>query len=448
MEQSDLTLKKPNAALVMLPKTGKLTGIERKLFNSVLMSSISQMQAQREQGGKEIDATYLFTAPAEELLDVIEVGKSNLKSALRKNMHALRLADVVWEAPDAKVGTIWESTAVLPKAAIELRNGRLHAAWKLSDELCDAIKDTKEFPFTKLDLAQIAKLSSYTAVALYEICARYRNNFLKGGDGICLTSANEPEWWVDALTNNIPKLDKKTQTVVRREWRKVKNEAVLKALVEIKAMTDLDVDVIEKKVGKAVTQVQFSVRQKRATAIEMPSAHFEVIKLGLRLGLSQIRIEAALSSNGISEVELALAKFEARLKNTELPAIDKPATYFASILKRSTPIDLVPSEKYNASLASELASTNQNTPHSKEDVPAAYSMVREAFMALPDARKADYAGRALVSLQEKKMATDRMISNANNGVWAPLLLAEMLKIFGREQSENLDTDEVPSRLSA
>lgn len=430
------TLKKPNAALVMLPKSGKLTGVERKLFNSVLMSSISQMQAHRDAGGKEIDSTYLFSAPADELLDIIEVGNSNLKSYLRKHLHALRLADVEWEAPDAKVGKIWESTAVLPKAAIEIRNGRMFAAWKLSDELCEAIKDTKEFPFTKLDLAQITKLSSYTAVALYEICARYRNNFLKGGNGICHTSANEPEWWVDALTNNIPKLDKKTNVYARREWRKVKNEAVAKALKEISDRTDLEVDLIEKKEGKAVTLVQFSVRPKRAAAIEMSSAHIEPIKIGLRLGLSQAKIEAALASNTVTEVELALAKFEARLKSTDLSPIAKPATYFASILNSASPIELVSPEKYYAKQAAVAKSNNQAT--ATDGTQSAYSIVRDAFMALSEVRKAEYAERALVSLQEKKMTNDRMISKAKSGVWAPLLLAEMMKIFGMEQPEKFD----------
>jgi plasmid replication initiation protein len=431
MDGSELTLKKPNAALVMIPKSGKLTGVERKLFNSILMSSISQLKSHRESTGKDLDGNHLYSAPADELLDSVEGGKSNLKSALRKHMLSLRRAEVEWEAPDAKTGVIWSNTAVLPRAEIELRGGRLYARWKLSDEVCEAISNTKEFPFTRLDLAQISKLGSYTAVALYEICARYRNNFLKGGDGVCLTSASEPDWWVDALTNILPKIDKKTGLVQRREWRKVKNEAVLKAIDEINEKTDLEVQLIERKTGKAVGLVQFSVRQKRAPAKEIPSSHFELIKTGARLGITQSRIETALESNNANEVSLVLAKFEARVNNSELPAIDKPSTYFSSILKSMNPIDVV---------ADKVKQPVDKLPDPKQDESSErYSAVRDEFMGLSDHQKSEYADQALASLRSKNMASLRMIENANAGVWAPLLLAEMLKLFAKEQSSDRQT---------
>ncbi len=428
METTELILKKPNVALVMVPKVGKLTGVERKLLNALLMSSISQLQLHREATGKSFDGNHTYSALAEEVLDTLEVGKSNHKSMLKKYMLSLRRAEVEWEAPDAKAGVIWANTSVLPRAEMELRDGRLYARWKLSDELCEAISNTKEFPFTLLDLAQIAKLSGYTAVALYEICARYRNNYLKGGDGVCLTSASEPDWWVDALTNVIPKVDKKTGEVQRREWRKVKNEAVLKAIREINQETDLEVDLIERKVNRAVSLVQFSVRQKRGATREVQSGHFDLIKQGARMGIAQARVEAALASNTLSEVSFALAKFEGRLSKKEMPAIERPNTYFTSILKNIEPIDIVSDKVQPAK------QTTQETDTVQAELAAKHSVIRDEFMALSDQSKTGYAEKALATLKDRRMTTPRMIANASEGVWAPLLLAEMLKTFIKEKN--------------
>lgn len=434
MDENEIILKKPNVALVMVPKVGKLTGIERKLLNIILISSISQLNSHRDATGKSLDGNHTYSALAEELLDTLDVGKANHRPLLKKYMLSLRRAEVEWEAPDAKTGVIWSNTSVLPRAEMELRDGRLWARWKLSDELTEAISNTKEYPFTLLDLAQIAKLSGYTAVALYEICARYRNNFLKGGDGICLTSASEPEWWVDALTNVIPKTDKVTGLVQRREWRKVKSEVVLKAIKEINLETDLDIELIERRIpGRAVALVQFSVRQKRGTAREVQAGHFEMIKSGMRMGIGQARIENALLSNSASEVSFALAKYEGRFNNKALPAVEKPNTYFASILKNIEPIDVVADKVAPVKPAAALIDPVQAALQAK------HSVIQDEFMAQSDQIKTQFAQKALSALRERRMATPRMIANANAGVWAPLLLAEMLKLFVKEQSSDSQT---------
>jgi hypothetical protein len=243
-----------------------------------------------------------------------------------------------------------------------------------------------------------------------------------------LTSASEPEWWVDALTNAIPKLDKRTGETQRREWRKVKNEAVLKAIKEINQETDLEVELIERKTGRAVNLVQFSVRQKRGAAREVQSSHFDLIKQAARMGIAQARIESALLSNTADEIAFALAKFESRYTNKELPAIERPNTYFASILKNIQPIDVVADKTLTVQAAPPIADPERDI------LQARHTMTRDEFMALAEQTKAHYAEKALSDLKGRNMATPRMIANAKEGVWSPLLLAEMLRIFSKEKA--------------
>ena len=429
--KSESTLRKPNATLVMVPKAGKLTAIERKLLNSMLLSSAHQLNAYRDLHGKEPDNKHLYSAPADELLDPIEVGKSNLKSALRKHVLALRRAEIDWEAPDAKSGIVWKNLSVLSQASFEIRNGHLYVLWALPPDINSALADSKDFPFTKLDLAKISLLKSYTAVALYEICARYRNNFLKGGDGECLTSANPPEWWVDALTNIIPKHNKETGEPIRREWRKVKNEAVKKAIEEVNTVTDLDLELREKKEGKSISLVQFAVRQKKPEPRQIPSSHFEVIKTGIRLNLNEAQIGSSISQTSVEQVVLGLAKLEARINQRDLDPVENVGRYFNSIINEGAPIKVVSDAVIERKPTSSVDTT---TDAQASQVKSAKTLVKEEFMTLPETQKRNFALRALEELKPKGMATPRIQRNAEEGVWSGVLLSQMIEIFGRDKN--------------
>lgn len=424
-----ITLKKPNATLVMMPKFGKLTAIERKLLNSILLSSVQQLSAYRSLHGQEPSNTHFYFALASELLDPIEVGKSNLKSALRKHVLALRRAEIDWEAPDARSGTIWSNLSMLSQAKFEIRNGSLYVLWALPPEINNALSDSQGFPFTKLDLEKISLLKSYTAVALYEICARYRNNYLKGGDGECLTSSNPPEWWVDALTNIVPKLSKETGQPIRREWRKVKNEAVKKAIQEINSITDLDIELREKKEGKAIRLVQFVVRQKKSEPQQIQSSHFELIKTGIRLGLSQMQIESGINQTSVEQISLGLAKLEARIKQGDLDRVENVGRYFTSMVKEAEPVKVVNDAQIKQKSDPLILTIDTQT----EPVKSPQTLAKEEFMLLPESEKRDFAVRALDLLVAKNIATPRIQRNAEAGVWSGVLLSQMIEIFRGEK---------------
>lgn len=424
----EMTLKKPNATLVMMPKAGKLTAIERKLLNSILLSSGQQLSAYRALHGQDPSNTHFYFALASELLDPIEVGKSNLKSALRKHVLALRRAEIDWEAPDAKSGTIWSNLSMLSQAQFEIRNGSLYVLWALPPEINKALSDSQGFPFTKLDLEKISLLKSYTAVALYEICARYRNNYLKGGDGECLTSSNPPEWWVDALTNILPKLSKETGQPIRREWRKVKNEVVKKAIEEINSVTDLDIELREKKEGKAIRLVQFVVRQKKPEPQQIQSSHFELIKIGTRLGLTQTQIEFGITQTSVEQISLALAKLEARIKQSDLEPVKNVGRYFNSMVKEAAPVKVVS----DAQIEQKPDPLPRTIEIQTEQVRSPQTLAKERFMVLPDSIKKEFAVRAMDALVSKGISTPRLQRNAEAGVWSGVLLSEMIEIFRGE----------------
>lgn len=427
MKTDVTTLQKPNVTLVMVPRAGKITAIERKLWNSFLMSSVHQLQAYRETHGSEPDNKHLYSATATDLLKGVEVGKSNLKSALRKHVLALRRAEIDWEAPDAKSGLIWQNMNPLSQASFSLINGNLVVFWALPPDLNTALSDRVSFPFTEIELEQSAKLKSYTAVALYELCSRYRTNYRRGGDGECLTCVNPPEWWINVLTNVPPKHDKLTGQPVLREWRKVKNESVKGAIEEINAETDLVIELIEKKAGRAIGSVQFSVRQKKAAPREIQVSHFEQMKIGMRLGLGEKLIESSIAHHSVEQVSVALAKLEARITNKELNPIDNLRRYFVTILKDVDPIKVIEDVEVKPKQNAQSETDGEQKPKSPVTV------AKEEFMALSEAQKRVYGQSAVESLTARGVANERIRTNASEGVWSGILLAEMVAIYSAEQ---------------
>ena len=426
--KTETIVSKPNQVLVLLQKNGKLTSIERKLLNAFLLASTQQHRDYVTTFGRLPDNSHMYSARAQELLEMVEVGNSNLMSTIRKHILALRRVESDWFAPDVKEGLVMANTSFLSEVRMEIKNGSLQVYWAFPPSLNTMLGDPKSFPFTKLDLQKISLLTSYTAVALYEICAKYRSNYKRGGSGECLTTKRPPEWWVNALTNTPPKVDKKTGQPVHREWRKIKNETVNKAIEEINLHTDLDVKLLEEKNGKSVNLVQFEIRSKKEGPRQIEASHFEIFKKGISLGVSEDVIRAVLNRTSVDQVNFCLAKLESRLRQTDLPGIDNVGRYFTTIVTESIPIEIVedigPKKKVKDA---------QTDTRIAVDEKSSQTLSKEEFMMLPDLVKRTYAGQAVEEIKSRGLATDRILSNAQAGVWSGVLLSQMIEIFRREK---------------
>ncbi|RYF31354.1 MAG: RepB family plasmid replication initiator protein, partial [Comamonadaceae bacterium] len=180
-----------------------------------------------------------------------------------------------------------------------------------------------QFYFGADNLEVLSRLSTYAAVALYEICARYRDN--PGG----VTSRKPVGWWTDALSN-IPGGD-------RREWRKFKSERIKEAVEEINRETDLQIELIEHRQGRTVDEVQFAVRRRSKVAplVERTPAPIDA-NLALRaetLGIREIKLDALLKEFGEAQVREKLDALERRVANSSLRSVDNAYSYLRSSLR-------------------------------------------------------------------------------------------------------------------
>ena len=333
-------LLKPNMALVMVPRVGRLTAVGRKVLDALLYETQQQIR-QRTEGAQGLDARHLFEAPLKSILGhaTSQDSSSDPRTLVKQTLLEMRRLEVDWEAPDASSGVIWRSMSVLSEAGLELRQGSTWVTWAFPPSLMTVLADPKQYHYTQIDLEQSSRLQGYTAIALYQVCRRYKTS----PTGV--TCRCPPDWWVDALTNT-PATVLADGSVRRREWRKLKSESVLKAVQEINERTDIEIELLEFREGRMVTQVQFAVRRKALPSIgELPKLSDELVRLGTEVGLP-LKDLSGLVKLGHSEPNIlaALVKLQARLGRPDLVEVQSRTAYLRSLLEEMDLFRAVPVE--------------------------------------------------------------------------------------------------------
>lgn len=409
MTNAKSVLNKPNDAIVMMPRTGKLTPTARKMYNVLLHRTQTEVLSFKGDG-KVISAEHFFTAPLHEIVKSIVApgSKSDPMAVAKKYLLEMRSISVDWEAPDASTDVVWRSMGLLSEVVIENRDGMLWALWALPPSLLIAVSDPERF--TPLDLDQISKLNSYATIALYEICARYRNN------PTGLTSRNGTDWWTDALSNVAAPIDAATGTRTRREWRKFKSEFVNRAIVDINADTDLTIELLEFKEGRTIKEAQFKVSRKILPST-LPKVAQELAELATESGISVSAI-ATMMKNGASEgvLKLALMQLVARVKDSTLQPVENKPAYLRKLLdelqgKIKPEMGPVPGDQPSVIGATSL-------PTAKTPQEERRSEMKAEFLTLPRHEQKPYAEMAYGVLKAKGLATPVVARKMEQGEWA------------------------------
>lgn len=317
-------LRKPHEMIVMMPRSGRITLTGRRVYNALLQQSQAQMMVLHDMPS----ADFLFRAPLVSLLRA--TGSSGeQRTAAKKYLKEMRGLEVDWESTAAGDGIKWKGFSMLSEVILEERNGENWVSWSYPPTLMSALREPTRW--AKLDLEVLGKLGTYTALALYEICARYRDN--PSG----LTSRKPVDWWADALSNTPPGTE-------RREWRKFKNEKLKAAIAEVNRETEIDIDLIEHKQGRAVEEAQFSVRKKHRKPQPEKSevVDLELIQRALQLGIREIKLDPLIQDFGDDAVRSALTHLEARTVNRQFRPIENSYSYLRTLLRSggvNTPSD-------------------------------------------------------------------------------------------------------------
>lgn len=299
--------------IVLKPRSGRVTLTGRKLYNAMLYTAQARLEAMAELPR----ADFLFEAPLASLLRV-SGGTGEERTAAKRYLREMRGLEVDWETTAPGDGLKWRGFAMLAEVAVEVRRGENWVTWAYPPAILTAIREPQRW--ARIDLEVLAKLGTYASLALYEICARYRDN------PSFVTSRKPCEWWIDALSAAPAGSE-------RREWRKFKNERVQPAIEEISSTTDLQIELIEHKAGRQVVEVQFAVRKRSHVGRQIPqAADADLVLLGVSLGVVEERLDRLVMQFGEAAVRRELQSLARRVANRVLAPLNDRYAYLRTVL--------------------------------------------------------------------------------------------------------------------
>ena len=441
------TFKKPIEALVLMPIKGCLSPQSRKMFN-VILHITQNMAKQVIASGKTFMADeyfqgHTFSARLKDILNPQQIdhsesmSESNGITSAKKCFCEMRRTESDWCSPDEGATVLFSSMSLLSQAEIIKENGVLKAHWAFPPKIMQMLMNPKLY--TPLEYQYIEKLKTYGALALYEICVRYKFK----GKPTALTAIHDLEWWVDALTAS-PKYDSKTGKKKLRPWVKFKYDQGNRAIEEINEKTNIQIELIEHKgKGKTIVAAQFKVTHKDM----IPTLVVDELSPKMTANLAEeatafnidLRIVQNLIREGQSESGIKAAFAKLRGRNPNLAPIENIPAYLSTVL---TEINPMIDHSLGQVLKSELTILPKETESQKKELPLALTykderriLMRDELRHLAFEDQKVYAYLALADLRKSKMSSASFIEKIEAGVWesAPILFSKMVEIYAIEK---------------
>jgi hypothetical protein len=322
--ESAWTLKKAVTTLAIAPQTESLTRTGRMAYN--LMIFKAQRMVPDEEGGysaplseiiKGFDSTTRITTRVRGYIEQMcttlvrwyPLSRSDEPQATLAGMEAPAPATNS-APPDGRVFTL------MSEARFWRRSGEQWVTWFFPPTIRDMVIEPSRW--AQLDIKEMATLSTYASVALYEICARYKD--VPGG----LTNRADTQFWVQVL-----KPDPDTKP---REWRKFKNETIKPAIAQINQLTSIEVELLEERRGRAVVSAQFKVR-RREQARSQDLVDVGLVEQGAALGIHERDLDQLMDEHGRESVRSVLEAIAQRLRAQPTVPIKRPLAYLRRALK-------------------------------------------------------------------------------------------------------------------
>lgn len=426
-----IELRKPHEMIVMLPITNRLTLTGRRIYNSLLQ--VSQLRLTSMPSMPPAD--FVFEAPLISILrstgsdgEDRTAAKRYLNEMLgfRVEWHAIAPGEISKQPEAIEKTRPWHGLNLLSQVTLDVRNGENWVSWAFPPLIMNALSlGDHGARWAQIDLNVLSSLSTYTSVALYDICARFRDN--PGG----ATTKKPAEWWIDALSQGPGGSE-------RRPWRKFKSEKIKDAVDEINNLTDLEIGLVEdKKGGRAVMDVQFLVRRKqRSTQSSKSTGNAEVdANLVLRaetLGVRESKLESLLKEFGEVRVREKIDALGRRTAKGGLKSIENTYAYLRSLLRNddANP-ETVPAES-DRPIAPEAPTVNATPARTQGDIDAErIAILKAEILELPAARRQGYVDAAVKELTEKRLLNAVIQRRVGQGdVLHGLLGSVIVRLYG------------------
>ena len=396
-------LRKAVDTLAIVPTKDRISILARKVYN--VMMHHAQLQG--------VDAQ-IYRVRLRDVVNGIDFNSNNTE-VLKEHLRQMVTTKVEWQSPTKGEGARWGVSALIAHAELSNERGEVFMEWSYAPNIKQAILDPQRF--ARISLTFQAALKSMASLVLYEICSRYVDN--PGG----VTARQHWTWWRPVLTG-APEGEGRAY----QEWKYFKRDVIKGAIAEVNQITDLQIEAIEHRKGRAIAELQFRVARKAQKKLPLSAVPTPVslkdIGRAINAGVPQDKAEKLLARHGPETFAAGVEALEARKSNEKFGEVRAPDKFLSAVLNNINDAPRV------------LSQTKSSDGHAKAARVALIEQYRESkrkeadslFSELAEQEKSALIGR----FEEEVIAVSNpalLRAYKSRGLKAPMIRALFLRFL-------------------
>jgi hypothetical protein len=408
-------LRKPVNTLAIVPKSARITSLGRKAYNVLLYEAQDQ--------GLEKD---VYRVPLDRVVKGVDFD-SNDHALIKKHLRAMVSTTVEWQSPTTGEGATWNVSGLLAHARLTKERGQVWVEWSYAINLKQELLEPTVFARLKLEI--ISQLRSHAGIALYEICTRYKD--------IGRTSRQHWRWWRPVLSGQ-----PETERTAKLEYRIFKRDTLKPAIAEVSSVTDLEVELVEHKEGRFISEIQFLIRPKRQTPLSLQQppepVDLVLVQRAAGLGVEEDKAEDLQQEFGATALATGLEVLAQRAKS-EFPApVKDPYRYLRALMPgeaekaasaaRVEAPDAKPPETRAPEVGREVQA-KRHTRWAEEWIRRRREQVVDQIAAMSDTGQTELVEQLLADMVARQVHPSIRKRLQTSGWQHPLVLPEMVRYF-------------------
>lgn len=363
-----------------------------------------------------------FRAALTDIVKGLDYNSGDMK-IIKTHLRSMVSTLVEWQSPTAGEWQSWDVCGMLSHAKLVKERGQIWVEWSYAVNMRHELLDPEIF--AKLSLDVISQLGSHPGVALYEICSRYL--------GVGQTARKPWSWWRPVLLGRPD--DERLQ---RLEYRIFKRDTLRPAIAEINTLADIEIEMLEFKSGRFVSDLQFTVRKKsqRVVASQQHTAA-EPVDVGVlaraeRLGIDHTKIERLIEEYGHETVATAIEAVDKRAASAFPEPLRDPLRYLKSVLPGHAAVQSVSDQKTEPAEATanpQLRGQDQLAQWEKKWLAERIEQFGIEILALPPERQAELTHDLHDHLAHRKAHPALLQRLTGKGWTHPMVRHEMISFY-------------------
>jgi hypothetical protein len=453
-------LHKSVIALAIVPTNRSLTVTGRKAYS--VMLHLAQMQAAAGTEGPDggfaaplnsilrgFGATNSISSDAKKYIDQMISTKVEWRPLSKSEQQLPLTFDTNGKEEGATAPQITDELRIfnlLAEVRIYKRAGENWVTWYYPPSIREELVSPSRW--AQVDFAVLRQLTTYCAVALYEMCARYRDS--PAG----VTSRQHWTWWAETLRSS--------PTSKVRAWRKFKNEFVTPAIKEINELGDIEIELIEFRRGREVEYVQFGVKKmaRRPERIAPAAPDVTNILRGGKLGIRDTVIEELERTYGVDAVTEGLDRYERFMSGGDRPRIGNAGAYLRTIIANKAREEAAAGQGATSESSAQVVVEPAKTPavaRSQRDIEDAerhrrFTLIRDQFAKLEPDEQLEWVRRVRDEADATTAPSPSIMKRLARGEWqSPLVQVMVIQHYAKnelgEDWASLPADEFESLMA-